>query len=63
MHLNNNYTDYLKMELKEETYYYEECINRIDHVQGQRTTPHHTQHGSGSNLLCEEIYSERMESV
>jgi len=63
MHLNNNYTDYLKMELKEETYFYEQCINRINHVQGSGIAPHHPQHGAGSNLLCEEIYSERMESV
>ena len=59
----NNYSDFLKMEYKEETKFYNECVNRINSQEGQRVPSHNPGNGEGSNLLCEEIHQGRMASL
>jgi chromosomal replication initiation ATPase DnaA len=56
IHLCNNYEDYLRMNYKQETQFYNECINRINNEEAQRVCPYCSHHREGSNFLCEEIH-------
>ena len=55
IHLVNNYEDYLKMNYKEETLFYNECINRINNETEQGVCPHCTGDRERSYLLREKI--------
>ena len=63
LHLVKNYTDYLKMNYKLETRFYNECIDRINNGTGNRTCPYCLSIAERSHLLCNEVHEARLESV
>ena len=55
IHLVSNYEDYLKMNYKEETLFYNECIDRINNEEKPRVCTHCANDGERSYLLREKI--------
>ena len=63
IHLVNNYDTYLQMQYKEETIYYNECIDRVNNAKAKGILTYNSWNWGRGHLLRQKVHKARMGSI